>query len=132
MDAERKILAAAIGIHLPGVFGIEANATIGAHTDGETLVKPAVVAIAVQQLLAKVVQQFRTRQIELEGLIIQGEHKSGRLDGAQRGLIDSPREECVASLRPLGAIPGGQGSQVLLTFHGSGFALQDFLNLPAK
>jgi len=114
------------------VLGIEANASIGAHTDGEALVEPAVVAIAVEQLFAKVVQEFGSRQVKLEGLIIQGKHKGSRLDGSQGDVIGAPGEEGIASLRPLGAIPGSQGSQVLLTLHGSGLSLKDFLNLPAK
>jgi len=114
------------------VLGIEANASIGAHTDGEALVEPAVVAIAVEQLLAKVVQEFRTCQIEFEGLIVQGKHKGSRLDGSQGDVIRAPGEEGIASLRPLGAVPGGQGSQVLLTLHGSRLSLENFLNLPAK
>jgi len=47
-------------------------------------------------------------------------------------VIGAPGEEGIPGLRPLGAVPGGQGSQVLLSLHGSGLSFEDFLNLPAK
>lgn len=114
------------------MLGVEANTSIGAHAYGETLVEPTIVPVAVEQFLAKVIQQFWASQVELEGLVVQGEHEGGRLNGAQRHMIGASREEGVPGLRPFGAVPGGQGSQMLLTRQWGGLCLQNLLNLTVK
>lgn len=114
------------------MLGVEANTSVGCHADGEALVEPTIVAVAVEQFLAKVVQQLGTSQVELEGLVVQGEHEGGRLDGAKGHMIGAPREEGVPSLGPFGAVPGGQSSQVLLTRQWGGLGFQNLLNLTVK
>lgn len=114
------------------MFGIETDSSVSAHADGEALVKPTIVAIAMQQLLAKRVQQLGTLQIELEGFVIKGKNECCRLDGAQRDMIDATREIIVACLGPLGTVPGGQRSQMLLALYRRGLGVENLFDLTVK
>lgn len=114
------------------MFGIETNSSVSAHADGEALVKPTIVAVAMQQLLAERVQQLRTLQIELEGFVVKGKYECCRFDGAQGDVIDATREMIVACLGPLGTVPGGQRSQMLLTLYRRGLGIENLFDLTIK
>lgn len=114
------------------MFGIEPNSSVSAHADSEALVKPTIVSIAMQQLLAERVQQLGTLQIELEGFVVKGKYECCRFDGAQRNMINSTREMIVACLGPLGSVPGGQRSQMLLALYRRGLGIENLFDLTVK
>lgn len=66
--------------NLPCVFSIESNTAICTHANGETLIKPPIVSVAVQQHSTKVIDFIGVVHVNFVRFRVEGQNKGGTFD----------------------------------------------------